>query len=405
MSQKLESADRNILNPALPEEHSLGGKLLAEARDLVFGKAASKEENERRIEQNEGLSSTLANMAALVPTRSRFLGAGIRTALLANPDELKSDPGKFLMDSGKHFFEGMVLNTLSRVLASKMSSEIDNRAIQRSLNVNLDGTASRTPLSWGVTNRQIAENELLSLNEGVSSSLNYYRIRADGSVRSLTQSRFLKEVAVEARRADGLIGYIPGIRQSPAEAARDAIAVSNGSKLPVITLDWASTNKSEEGVLSIVSQIKKDVDASTASQGWINDSAKTLFEGFSGRKILVGHSHGAKLAFETTRRLAQQEIYFDGVALAHPHDISVDNLNLLSSLTKRVTLVTDPFDRALRAERGFLGKLFFDNLRAPQVDIQALASMNVQRLNFISRPAQGWLRHTPDFYQLGTALH
>lgn len=403
MNFRLESTTNNLLDSTVSNEHSVGGRLVAEARDLLFGKASSKEENQQRVEQNEIISSTVANFAALIPSRSRFLGAGLRTAILANPDDLTSNPAKFARDASINFFEGMILNTVSRAIASKLASPENVRLGQ---DVKLGQEAmDRTPLSWGITNRQVGENGLQSLNEGVSSSLNYYRIRADGSVRPLTHTRFLREIASEARKADGLIGYIPGIRQSPAEAALDAASVSKGSRLPVITLDWASTNKNESGVLSLISEIKKDVEASAASQNWINDSARSLFEGFSGKKILVGHSHGAKLAFETTKTLAERQIYFDGVALAHPHDLSAENLNLLSSLTKKVTLVTDPLDRALAAERGPLGKLFFDRLKTPQVDLQMLGTMNLQRLNLITRPGTGWLRHTPDFYQLGMSVH
>lgn len=397
MNFKLESTANNLLDSTASNEHSVGGRLVAEARDLLFGKAASKEENQQRVDQNEMIASTVANFAALVPTRSRFLGAGLRTAILANPDDLTSNPAKFAKDASVNFLEGMILNTVSRAISSKLASSESVRLGQEGMD--------KTPLSWGITNRQVGENGLQSLNEGVSSSLNYYRIRADGSVRPLTHTRFLREIASEARKADGLIGYIPGIRQSPAEAALDAASVSKGSRLPVITLDWASTNKNESGVLSLISEIKKDVEASAASQNWINDSARSLFEGFSGKKILVGHSHGAKLAFETTKTLAERQIYFDGVALAHPHDLSAENLNLLSSLTKKVTLVTDPLDRALAAERGPLGKLFFDRLKTPQVDLQMLGTMNLQRLNLITRPGTGWLRHTPDFYHLGMSVH
>lgn len=95
-------------------EHTLGGKLIGEVRALWSGKLTSTKEATERASENDMLAGTVGDTVALLSTRWKFAGAGVRALLLADPERLQNSPGQAFLYGAKDFAAGLALNRLGR---------------------------------------------------------------------------------------------------------------------------------------------------------------------------------------------------------------------------------------------------------------------------------------------------
>jgi hypothetical protein len=240
---------------------------------------------------------------------------------------------------------------------------------------------------FGYTNRVPAADgkRFLGLNESgsIDPQTHYYKQRVklsdnedkgfaektDGELVMLSPEQFRKELTQSVESGTGRLGiYIPGLRNSPGEAAYNAAQMSKSAHETFLVADWDSSKKSaQDNIFDIAQQASADSESAVKSQPMVDSLAVEWINTIGGDNVdLIAHSRGSSILCNTLEQIQRLGLPPVRSATFSHGDKPVEKYaEMFPSMYKaaaHVNFLVDPDDGALKLSS------FLRFLTTPMID-------------------------------------